>query len=70
MVWQRGGELLESPGRNLECVDAGGGKTTEVKRCLVSPNQYGCYEKTDRSCKPNFLGVVMVTKEFQIFSHP
>lgn len=31
MVWQRGGELLESPGRNLDCVDAGGGKTTEVK---------------------------------------
>lgn len=38
MVWQRGGELLESPGQNFECVDAGIGKTTEVKRCLVSPN--------------------------------
>lgn len=39
MVWQRGGELLESPGWNLECADTGGGKTTEVKRCLVSSYQ-------------------------------
>jgi len=43
MVWQRSGNRLESPGQKCVCVDAGGGKTTEVKRCLVSPNQYRCY---------------------------
>lgn len=55
MVWQRGGELLESPGWNLECADTGGGKTTEVKRCLVSSNQYRCYGKIDKSCRPIFF---------------
>lgn len=55
MVWQRGGELLESPGWNLECADTGGGKTTEVKRCLVSSNQYRCYGEIDKSCRPIFF---------------